>query len=775
MKNLKKAAFNVLSTTALLTTAVVPVAAVVAPVASFAAGSGTVSASVVPTIPNNGTGVSVGTVKIVIPKATLSGSDNTVTLSLPQGVKFPTATVSGTTYTEFDTTIGGGDTYPGGLVGSKNFVQLAQAGGVSTGQLSVGVLSDNKVKLTIASGANNTSDDTIILVHLDGVNVNGVNNGPQNVSLAAPSDSSFPVGTVAVANVQTSGVVDVAASDTQTGNTDFKFNLNLSEEIAGSLKTDSNALKIKLPSGYKWTTTGTQLASALGASEIYGNGSVTNNVYVSSTGDDTLYVYGVGTSTKAESLQIPLKFTVSDDTSVKNGPVTAYISGTTTSNVSSVQVGSYGDYSATASAASTPTVLSGKAQQQIGDLTIKESVPGTFTTGRTVDVTLPDGARWEDSFEADAANSGADSSATPQVNYSTTNGLTVNTPVFTGTDHRTLRFTINQQSSGQNAGEIDLKNLQVATAADLTGDVNVTLGGTAGVTGSVKVATAQAPGSISVSEVKNVNLGQKGQALGDITITEAQPGAFNKDHVGSVSNSNQILVTLGNGVKWDTDPTVTVADGDAKVTNVTDNGSSLIITLDSASAAKAATLKLTGGTVLVDRTVVQGPFKIKLGGDAVSYAAGHVKVWSDNTTNVASTPVGTVVTGTDLQTTATSVFKIGQTSYTVDGVQKTLDVAPYTEGGRTYLPIRFVAEALGVSDDSIVWDNNSQTVTLIKGSRVASFQVGKSYYTLNGAKITMDAAAAFKAGRNMIPLRYAAQALGANIQWDDATQTVTIN
>ena len=38
----------------------------------------------------------------------------------------------------------------------------------------------------------------------------------------------------------------------------------------------------------------------------------------------------------------------------------------------------------------------------------------------------------------------------------------------------------------------------------------------------------------------------------------------------------------------------------------------------------------------------------------------------------------------------------------------------------------------------------------------------------------MDAAAQFKQNRNMIPLRYAAQALGVAISWDDATQTATV-
>ena len=41
------------------------------------------------------------------------------------------------------------------------------------------------------------------------------------------------------------------------------------------------------------------------------------------------------------------------------------------------------------------------------------------------------------------------------------------------------------------------------------------------------------------------------------------------------------------------------------------------------------------------------------------------------------------------------VMTIGSTTYTVNGVEKTMDVAPEITGERTYVPIRFIGEALG--------------------------------------------------------------------------------
>ncbi|MCX7772914.1 MAG: stalk domain-containing protein, partial [Clostridia bacterium] len=53
---------------------------------------------------------------------------------------------------------------------------------------------------------------------------------------------------------------------------------------------------------------------------------------------------------------------------------------------------------------------------------------------------------------------------------------------------------------------------------------------------------------------------------------------------------------------------------------------------------------------------------------------------------------------------------IGKTTITVDGVNKTIDVAPYySDTGRTLVPMRFVLENLGCAID---WDGNTQTAII---------------------------------------------------------------
>ena len=56
-------------------------------------------------------------------------------------------------------------------------------------------------------------------------------------------------------------------------------------------------------------------------------------------------------------------------------------------------------------------------------------------------------------------------------------------------------------------------------------------------------------------------------------------------------------------------------------------------------------------------------------------------------------------------------LEIGSEKATVNDETKILDVPAFTEQGRTFLPIRFVAEALGAN---VNWDAATKTVVIWK-------------------------------------------------------------
>jgi hypothetical protein len=54
---------------------------------------------------------------------------------------------------------------------------------------------------------------------------------------------------------------------------------------------------------------------------------------------------------------------------------------------------------------------------------------------------------------------------------------------------------------------------------------------------------------------------------------------------------------------------------------------------------------------------------------------------------------------------------IGSKTITVDGTESDMDVAPFIQNSRTFVPIRFVSEALGCT---VEWDDATKTVTITK-------------------------------------------------------------
>lgn len=75
---------------------------------------------------------------------------------------------------------------------------------------------------------------------------------------------------------------------------------------------------------------------------------------------------------------------------------------------------------------------------------------------------------------------------------------------------------------------------------------------------------------------------------------------------------------------------------------------------------------------------------------------------------------GATRTATLKNETVTIVVTIDAPSMTVNGATVPLDSPAIIESNRTYLPVRAIANALGVSNDNIFWDASTNTATLMK-------------------------------------------------------------
>ena len=123
---------------------------------------------------------------------------------------------------------------------------------------------------------------------------------------------------------------------------------------------------------------------------------------------------------------------------------------------------------------------------------------------------------------------------------------------------------------------------------------------------------------------------------------------------------------------------------------------------------------------------------------------------------------------------------IGDVNATVNGKSVVNDVAPMVINDRTMLPIRFIAEALGAT---VGWDEGSQKVSVKSTNAHISIKIGEKsaevavkktpdYMPIESVKL--DSPAFIENDRTYLPLRFVAENLGAEVQWDGATQTITI-
>lgn len=140
------------------------------------------------------------------------------------------------------------------------------------------------------------------------------------------------------------------------------------------------------------------------------------------------------------------------------------------------------------------------------------------------------------------------------------------------------------------------------------------------------------------------------------------------------------------------------------------------------------------------------------------------------------TPPNGSATGTQGQTATPPAAKVEAVSQgiavVINGVAVNSSVKPHADkNGRTLIELRSVAEALGAE---IAWDAATQAVTLTSDSQTVIIKINQSAYQVNGVKKTMDTAAVIESGRTMVPVRVIAEALGATVNYDSTTRTVTI-
>lgn len=277
------------------------------------------------------------------------------------------------------------------------------------------------------------------------------------------------------------------------------------------------------------------------------------------------------------------------------------------------------------------TVFVGRKTESVADqFKVAESVYGSLLQGGTIDVALSNGA-FIAASTLTLTNSALVTACAATSAVSATAGCSVTTASTSGTGAGSTVFTI------------PTSNLDMGSAT--AGDVNVTISGTAGASGTVKIAeaitatTTSASGSLASLAYDKDNIVTAN--LPSIVIQENKAGALSGT-AGATNADDKIVLSLSNGLVFDNSvvPTVAVTKSDGtKLTGkmqtvtsssfITSSGGrtndSLVLDMDAASdtTTGAYTITVSGLKVfsVVNATPI-GDYSVTVYGDSTATANG---------------------------------------------------------------------------------------------------------------------------------------------------------
>lgn len=360
-------------------------------------------------------------------------------------------------------------------------------------------------------------------------------------------------------------------------------------------------------------------------------------------------------------------------------------------------------------------------------------------------------------------------------------------------------------------------DLWLGMAVNFEGDIDLTLSGSAVEKSTnedypkVTIAKAIKPVEVKVDKVSEVQVGYQYFTVSDFSITETA--------AGNLLKGKEVRVSITDGISIDMEIakgfTAKVTEGDLKISNVTT--SSVLSTRPNANTKtegqitfeidresdEASTISFSNVQVKVSRNVPYSNLSASedRGIDLVVWGNAIAQNYyqlaeNDETKFVNQNDLFTVpgvsakyINVVTVANDASSEFKntvkvtIGNPVIKINDQDFTMPVAAYvsTASNSTMVPVRFVANALGLADETVKWDDANKTVTVDAGTRIVQFQIGNTNYLVNGVSVPMvspdglPVAAEITSERAFIPFRALGEAFNVTVGWDAATSTATYN
>jgi len=118
-----------------------------------------------------------------------------------------------------------------------------------------------------------------------------------------------------------------------------------------------------------------------------------------------------------------------------------------------------------------------------------------------------------------------------------------------------------------------------------------------------------------------------------------------------------------------------------------------------------------------------------------------------------------------------SVFAKTEIKVLLNGKEIAFDQPPMIISGRTMIPVRIVAEALGIKGD---WNNDTKTAVFSNNNTSIKLSAGNKIAEVNGMKVELDVSALIVEGRILIPLRFISEYFNVNVDWNAEKRVITM-
>lgn len=109
-----------------------------------------------------------------------------------------------------------------------------------------------------------------------------------------------------------------------------------------------------------------------------------------------------------------------------------------------------------------------------------------------------------------------------------------------------------------------------------------------------------------------------------------------------------------------------------------------------------------------------------------------------------------------------------------NGKEVQSDVSPIIKNNNTYIPLRAVANAIGIDNKAINWNEHNKTVNIKTGNINIYMPINTTNIKVNGSAKKINAPAIEYNNRVMVPLRAISQLFNKNVNWYQEGQIATV-